>query len=668
VVVRFPEFRPRTLIRSAAHNQIVNTLFNGTVGQSLALLVTGVADAVNAAATFRNRAAGAAHIRAQHSQTGATVFEVTDSGLHTAGGGLGFDVKAFGATGTGSGNDAPGIDAAVAAAKAAGGGTVYFPAGVYLYNGAGILNRPPQPPDPLCDSPILLKGDGPGVSRLQFTALTNPEAIRLESGMPAGGPGSLVNLGQGVVDLAINCPVDKDAIAIAHVEHWQIKNVVINGCRTGVQIYNTRFGKMDHCYIFQYRGAGIQVNKGSYGGAASPVLDNTWLSDVQISGAAATTGWGFEMDMGADPFGNNAIYLDRVAINHSSHGGFLFSTTTPQPNVNAFYAFLTDCVADSFNFTQPAFRIKNGRFVYMTDCWAFVGIPNNAAVDFDGATYCSWIGGEAANGVNAIPAVEGGGGARWIFDMRNACENLTIKPSHTIGDASVAVGFHSTVGTAPKNVNLDAGFYQGFSTLYAPGRLLSAADVGHVQRAAHFVTSSSKGAGTALAVIDETGTGQKFLRINATNGLETLNSAGTTVLSTLDNSGNVLYAGQVRGTSIVGARQYSAATALVPANFALSAGWGSTATVGTIVGGDDHFSFRVTCQGASISGGPTITITFADGAWSSPPVVSVTRIGGDQPAIGHTLNSVTATQIVIQWGGLPVTANFYAFAVQCTGR
>ena len=43
-----------------------------------------------------------------------------------------FDVRTFGATGTGKSLDTPGVNAAIEAAAAAGGGTVYFPAGTYL--------------------------------------------------------------------------------------------------------------------------------------------------------------------------------------------------------------------------------------------------------------------------------------------------------------------------------------------------------------------------------------------------------------------------------------------------------------------------------------------------------------------------------------------------------
>ena len=46
--------------------------------------------------------------------------------------GAAFDVKAFGAKGDGKAADRDSINNAIEAASAAGGGTVYFPAGTYL--------------------------------------------------------------------------------------------------------------------------------------------------------------------------------------------------------------------------------------------------------------------------------------------------------------------------------------------------------------------------------------------------------------------------------------------------------------------------------------------------------------------------------------------------------
>ena len=52
--------------------------------------------------------------------------------LHASESPLFFDVKRYGATGTGKHLDSPGVNAAIDAAVAAGGGTVVFPAGTYL--------------------------------------------------------------------------------------------------------------------------------------------------------------------------------------------------------------------------------------------------------------------------------------------------------------------------------------------------------------------------------------------------------------------------------------------------------------------------------------------------------------------------------------------------------
>jgi polygalacturonase len=50
-----------------------------------------------------------------------------------------FNVRRFGAKGNGTTVDSPAINQAIEAAAAAGGGTVRFPAGVYLsYSGGGI--------------------------------------------------------------------------------------------------------------------------------------------------------------------------------------------------------------------------------------------------------------------------------------------------------------------------------------------------------------------------------------------------------------------------------------------------------------------------------------------------------------------------------------------------
>ncbi len=81
---------------------------------------------------------------------------LTRSGLTITGGscgsgGVGFDVKTYGAVGNGATDDTAAVNAAFAAAYAAGGGVIYFPVGTYLIAGALTIPndgaaQPKQPP------------------------------------------------------------------------------------------------------------------------------------------------------------------------------------------------------------------------------------------------------------------------------------------------------------------------------------------------------------------------------------------------------------------------------------------------------------------------------------------------------------------------------------------
>jgi Pectate lyase superfamily protein len=88
------------------------------------------------------------------SQAGSTVTTFSAPAITTAitdKGGQAFNVKAYGAAGNGATDDTAAVNAAFAAAYAAGGGVVFFPAGTYLIAGALAVpndgaTSPKQPP------------------------------------------------------------------------------------------------------------------------------------------------------------------------------------------------------------------------------------------------------------------------------------------------------------------------------------------------------------------------------------------------------------------------------------------------------------------------------------------------------------------------------------------
>jgi hypothetical protein len=101
-------------------------------------------------------------------------------------------------------------------------------------------------------------------------------------------------------------------------------------------------------------------------------------------------------------------------------------------------------------------------------------------------------------------------------------------------------------------------------------------------------------------------------------------------------------------------------TALVAGDFVCSAGFGSTASVGTITATDAGGVFTVTSAGTGQGANPTVTLTFKDGTWTTAPTkISVCRAGGSQRTIAIEATTITATTLVLTFLGTPVNAETY---------
>lgn len=104
-------------------------------------------------------------------------------------------------------------------------------------------------------------------------------------------------------------------------------------------------------------------------------------------------------------------------------------------------------------------------------------------------------------------------------------------------------------------------------------------------------------------------------------------------------------------------------TGLVTGDFALSAGWGTTASVslGGINDTDQHFFLTVFSAGTGQGSDPTIVLTFTDGAWGIAPVLITARSGGNQSAAQFHQSGATTTTVTISFRGTPVATESYAF-------
>lgn len=109
-------------------------------------------------------------------------------------------------------------------------------------------------------------------------------------------------------------------------------------------------------------------------------------------------------------------------------------------------------------------------------------------------------------------------------------------------------------------------------------------------------------------------------------------------------------------------------TTLVSGDIALSAGWGSTASVLSIAGTDQRFSLTVQSAGVGQAANPTITVTYKDGAWPAIPRSLVVRNDNYayQPTVLPKWNNTTTT-VEIVFLGTPVAGETYQYEVLTLG-
>lgn len=114
-------------------------------------------------------------------------------------------------------------------------------------------------------------------------------------------------------------------------------------------------------------------------------------------------------------------------------------------------------------------------------------------------------------------------------------------------------------------------------------------------------------------------------------------------------------------------RLFLKGTALVNTDFALSAGWGASASVGTITASDDGGTYVVTSAGAGQAANPTITLTFKDGTFTNAPNCEAKLEASSDVITTLITETTSATQMIITYNGTPVATKTYTFRFFCFG-
>lgn len=142
---------------------------------------------------------------------------------------------------------------------------------------------------------------------------------------------------------------------------------------------------------------------------------------------------------------------------------------------------------------------------------------------------------------------------------------------------------------------------------------------------------------------------------------------GTPSLAVYDASGNQKILLSSTGDATFRRLLATGGTTIVAADLALSAGWGSTASVAITAGSKDgRGTLTVTSAGTGQAANPTVTLTFHDGAFAAAPF-AVASSGGGTGAADTWRASTTTTTLVLTFVGTPVASDTYIVNYQVEG-
>jgi len=245
------------------------------------------------------------------------------------------------------------------------------------------------------------------------------------------------------------------------------------------------------------------------------------------------------------------------------------------------------------------------------------------------------------------------------------------------GTGSAAAGISITSSTADTVEDIVVSSNQIDFTASATGRGLrfqcnhASAVLRNFLITSNVFRSDGTASSTGIRLDENSGTMSNFtISGNQVDGAETgiLGSSGISSLSVYGNTiiGATTDYSTLTGenlSSTTGRIKSTIGTSLVAGDFALSAGFGSTASIGTITGTDQRFRATITSAGTGQGANPTCILTFQDGTWTTAPFFTVSRGGGSQATVQFEVTTITATALTLTFQGTPSAAETYVINV-----
>lgn len=149
-------------------------------------------------------------------------------------------------------------------------------------------------------------------------------------------------------------------------------------------------------------------------------------------------------------------------------------------------------------------------------------------------------------------------------------------------------------------------------------------------------------------------------------------------ITVTNNGGNYVWVDETGAITAVGAltsgtitstaRINPGGTNLTAGDFALSAGWGTTASITGISGKDSRFRLTIASSGTGQGANPTAILTYKNGAYAAAPWSAYSRGDVAAPTTGFwAMTSRTTTAATYTFVGTPVAGNSYVLDAVITG-
>lgn len=361
---------------------------------------------------------------------------------------------------------------------------------------------------------------------------------------------------------------------------------------------------------------------------------------------------------------NATILLPSIATDYTNatfaKGGAWFAV--PTANSNSASKYLAD------------FSIFGAGFAGL-NAGSAIGLVGQFSSAFENLALVEWGSGAGTIGISMTGV---GGDTTLLYNIQVANVNTPIQLNNviTIINSFIAGGtwvinnsatvnsygnqYFSTVAGNPEGVFVAGGaVWNSFAdTIVGPSTLGILNNGGTINMYSGSILAAG---GTAY----KTNIGSGTLKIiNSTfSGTTAINNNASSLI--LDEGGNTFVGAFTNAGSYIGEANSANSVAVTAAKLVLSAGWGSTAAVTALAGGNAPIQFTVTNSGTGQGASPTITYTFPTPYPVAPFSCTAVQTGGTNPTLTFTSSLLSATGVTFTASGTPTVGDTEIIQVTC---